>query len=63
MDKSHFRILGRIYYGENYIDVAPPGQPAPARRQGVFEVTCAGKVHRFEFDASKDNPAEGATLK
>lgn len=28
----------------------------------MFEVTVNGKVHRFEFDADTDNPADGATL-
>lgn len=28
----------------------------------MFEVTINGKVHRFEFDADTDDPADGATL-
>jgi len=58
MDKSHFRILNTVFYGENYIDL--PGKvtvPDPD-----FEVTINGKVHRFAFDPSTDDPAEGATL-
>ena len=56
MDKSHFRIGNTVYYGEYYInlyeEVTVPD----------FEVTINGKVHRFMFDPSTDDPAEGATL-
>ena len=51
-------------YGENYIEITPTG-PTNPQQQGeatMFEVTCAGKVHRFQFDPSTDDPADGATL-
>ncbi len=56
MDKSHFRIMNTVFYGENYINLYEKVTMPD------FEVTINGKVHRFMFDPSTDDPAEGATL-
>ncbi len=57
MDKSHFRIMNTVFYGENYINLDKEARP-----MSKFEVEVNGKVHRFMFAPSTDDPAEGATL-